>query len=198
MPDNVEQQKQQDDRIVFLREFLKHPNQVASIIPSSRFLERRVMDQANVKTARMVVELGGGTGGTTRAILRELPPEGKLLVIEINARFCARLQAINDPRLIVHRGNAQDLQEAIATHGLPAPDAIISGIPFSTMGHDTGSRVLNAIKSVLPPGGCFVAYQFRKQVYELARPLLGRAARVELALLNIPPMRVFRWEQQPA
>jgi len=196
MPTNVLQQKQQDDRIVFLREFLRHPNQVASIIPSSRFLERRIMALAGIKTAHTVVELGAGTGGTTRAVLRELPKDGKLLVMEINPRFCTRLrQLIQDERLIVHRGNAQELREAITTHGLRAPDAIISGIPFSTMGCDTGERILNGVRSALAPGGRFVAYQFTKQVHELASPLLG-PGRMELELLNIPPMRLYRWEKQ--
>lgn len=197
MPTNLPLHEEADDRIVFLREFLRHPYQVASIIPSSRFLERRAITLAGVKTARIVVELGAGTGGTTRAILRELPKDGKLLVIEINPRFCAHLRRINDERLIVHRGTAQELCEVLAARGLPAPDAIISGIPFSTIGNDIGSRILAAVKSALGTGGRFVAYQFRKQVDNLASPLLGRA-RVELELFNIPPMRLYRWEKQPA
>lgn len=195
MPNSAVQQKQVDDRIVFLREFLRHPHQVASIIPSSRFLERRINALAGVENARIVVELGAGTGGTTRAILRRLPQDGRLLVIEINARFCRRLRQIHDPRLIVHRGSAQDLRDALATYRLPAPDAIISGIPFSTMSQDTGERILTAIQSALAPGGRFVAYQFRKQVDDLASPLLG-PARTEMALLNIPPMRLYRWDKR--
>ena len=66
---------QPDERLKFLQGFLKRPQQVGSVIPSSRYLERRVVDRAGVKDSHMVVELGPGTGGTTRAILRALPPE---------------------------------------------------------------------------------------------------------------------------
>ena len=184
-----------DDHGVFWREFLKHPSQVASIIPSSRYLEWRVMELAGISSAHTVVELGAGTGGTTRAILRELPIDGKLLVIEINPRFCALLRQIQDSRIIVHEGGAQKLGDAIALHGLAAPHAIVSGIPFSTMDHSTGARILKAVTSALPPGGRFVAYQFRNQVDDLATPLLG-PARVEVELFNIPPMRLYRWEKQ--
>jgi phospholipid N-methyltransferase len=180
---------------VFLREFLRHPYQVASIIPSSRFLERRVMKLAGISSARTVVELGAGTGGTSRAILRELPLNGKLLVIEINPRFCALLRRIPDNRLIVHHGSAHELPRAMAMAGLPAPDAIVSGIPFSTMSCSAGARIIEGVALALACGGRFVAYQFRNQVDELARPLLG-AARIELALFNIPPMRLYRWEKQ--
>jgi phospholipid N-methyltransferase len=105
------------------------------------------------------------------------------------------LRHIQDSRLIVHRGGAQALHEAIASHGLPAPDAIISGIPFSTMSRDTGARIVEAVAWALPNGGRFVAYQVSNQVDELASPLLG-PAQVELALFNIPPMRLYRWEKQ--
>ncbi len=182
---------------VFLREFLKHPQQVASITPSSRFLEKRVTQLAGIKSAHTVVELGAGTGGTTHAMLRELPASGKLLVIEINPRFCALLGRIQDHRLIVHNGSAQEIQDALALHGLPAPDAIISGIPFSTMSTDNGLRIVQAVKAALRPGGCFVAYQVSNQVHELATPLLG-PAQVEFEFFNIPPMRIYRWVRQVA
>lgn len=190
-----QQHNENDDRAVFLREFLKHPYQIASIIPSSRFLERRVMQLAGINLSQTVVELGAGTGGTTRAILRELPKNGKLLVMEINPRFCALLQQIPDDRLIVHQGDAQELQGAIASQGLSAPDAIISGIPFSTMSRSSGARILEEVTSTLQPGGRFVAYQVSNQVDDLASPLLG-PAQVEVELFNIPPMRLYRWEKQ--
>lgn len=197
MPAALQQDNVSDDRVVFLREFLKHPYQVASIIPSSRFLERRIVRHAAIASAHTVVELGAGTGGTTRALLRELPADGKLLVVEINPRFCARLRGFGDARLIVHRGCAQELQDALSQHGLPAPDAIVSGIPFSTMSHDTGTSILEAVTAALAPGGRFVAYQVSRQVHELACPLLG-PAQVAVELRNIPPMRLYRWDKPAA
>ena len=182
------------DRVVFMRQFLKYPHQVASIIPSSRFLERRLIELADVGSAQTVVELGAGTGGTTRAILGAIPPGATLLSIEINPQFCGLLGRIPDARLIVHRGSAQELREILAHYGLPAPEVVISGIPFSTMGRISGSRILEAISSVLAPEGRFVAYQVSTRVADLARPFLG-PARVELELLNVPPMRLYRWEK---
>jgi phospholipid N-methyltransferase len=188
---------QHSERIVFLREFLKHPQQVASIVPSSRFLERRVVEVAGVGAAHTIVELGAGTGGITRAILRALRADGTLLAVEVNPSFCALLRRVPVDRLIVHRGDAQELRDAIALHALPAPDVIISGIPFSTMSRSAGVRILETISSVLRPGGYFAAYQIGGHVNELASPLLG-SARVEIELLNIPPMRIYRWKKHAA
>jgi phospholipid N-methyltransferase len=187
-------QLRNENKVVFLQEFLKHPQQVASIIPSSRYLERRIIEVAGIRSARMVVELGAGTGGTTRAMLREMPLSSRLLVIEINARFCTLLNKIQDQRLIVHRGNAQALRQAITLHGLPAPDVIVSGIPFSTMSPAAGTQILQAVTSALDPGGRFVAYQVSSQIDDLASPLFG-PAQVEMELFNIPPMRLYRWDK---
>lgn len=189
------QQDRRGDRVVFLQEFLKNPLQVASIIPSSRFLERRVVEMAEIRSARMVVELGAGIGGTTRAILAAMSPDAKLLIIEVNPHFCALLRRIEDARLIVHCGSAREIQEAISLYGLTCPEVVVSGIPFSTISHIAGSQILEAISSILVLGGRFVAYQLSRQVDDLSRPLLG-PARVEVELLNIPPLRLYRWDKR--
>ncbi len=77
---------------------------------------------------------------------------------------------------------------------LSAPEAVISGIPFSTMQNGLGDRIMEAITAALAPGGCFVAYQVSKQVACICRPFLG-AGRMEVELLNLPPVRVYRWEK---
>ncbi len=186
--------QRKNDPIAFFLGFLRRPNTVASLVPSSRFLERRLVDVAAVHNARLVVELGPGTGGTTRALLARLPENANLLAIELDPRFVELLREVNDPRLIVHLGSAEDLRGALDRYGLPAPDAVISGIPFSTMSPSLGRQVLSEAWSCLAPGGRFVAYQFRDRVAVLGRKLLGKPD-IELELLNAPPMRVYRWRK---
>jgi phosphatidylethanolamine/phosphatidyl-N-methylethanolamine N-methyltransferase len=176
----------------FLQGFLRHPELVASIIPSSRFLERRLIDTALISRARLVVELGPGTGGTTRAILEALPADSKLLAIEITPEFVSLLKNHPDSRLTVHPGSAEHIREALSLHGLGRPDVVVSGIPFSTMPLELGRRIIGAVWSCLAPGGHFVAYQFRDRVALLGRKLLGQP-KVELELLNVPPMRIYHW-----
>ena len=59
---------QVNGHLVFIQEFLKHPLQIGSIIPSSRFLERRIVEAAEAEAADVIIELGPGTGGVTKAI----------------------------------------------------------------------------------------------------------------------------------
>lgn len=160
-------------RFALFQEFLKHPLQTGSVIPSSPFLERRIVEAAAINSAKTIVELGSGTGGTTRAILRAMPQQARLLSIEINPHLHAMINNIDDERLIAHLGRACMLKEIIARYGLAAPDAVISGIPFSTMNHSEGSQVIEVISSLLAPKGRFVAYQVSRRVASLCRPFLG-------------------------
>jgi phospholipid N-methyltransferase len=185
---------QPDDRVAFLQGFLRHPREVGSILPSSRFLERRITRAARAEGARLVVELGPGTGGTTRALLRAMNPHSRLLAVEINDHFVKVLERMNDSRLVVHCGSAAELREVLDAHRMPAPDAILSGIPFSTMPRGIGREILRSVYEVLEPGGVFVAYQVRDRVESLGSEVFGRPS-VQKELLNVPPMRVYRWQK---
>nr|VFK44138.1 MAG: Phospholipid N-methyltransferase [Candidatus Kentron sp. TC] len=179
----------------FLRGFLRRPKQVGSIVPSSRFLERCIVRNAGIDTAKLVVELGPGTGGTTRALLNALRDDARLVAIEINSNFASWLRSrLHDPRLIVHEGSAEDLHRILAKYGLEAADVVLSGIPFSTMSRTAGIAILNTVKQALCPGGRFVAYQMRDRVEALGCQLFGQA-RVQIEIRNIPPMRVFTWQK---
>lgn len=180
--------------LAFLLGFLRRPDLVGSVVPSSRFLERRLINIANIAKARLVVELGPGTGGTTRAILDAMPKDSRLLAIEIDPQFASLLRSDPDPRLTVHLGSAEHIRETLAAYGLSRPDAIVSGIPFSTMPPVLGQRILHALWSSLAPGGRFVAYQFRGQVALIGRELLGKP-NIEVELLNVPPVRVYCWRK---
>lgn len=185
------------DKRAFLSGFLQHPREVGSVIPSSPWMERRLVRTAALAEARTVVELGPGTGGTTRAFLRAMHAEAKLLAIELSPVFRDHLaQQQSDPRLIVQCGSAEQIAEFLRLHKMPAPDVVISGIPFSTMPAAVADRIAAAVAEVLPPGGRFVAYQLRPHVARFTTPYLGQPSR-SLELLNIPPMQVFCWTKRP-
>lgn len=183
--------------MVFIREFLRHPLQVASVMPSSGFLRRRVVAAAGIADARLVVELGPGTGCTTRALLDAMPAYGRLLCVEVNPSLHRVVSRIGDERLIAHHGSACELGDILQAYGLGAADAVVSGIPFSTMSRGMGARIVAAVSDALVRGGRFVAYQASGRVAELCRPVLG-VPRMDTELFNIPPMRVFCWERVEA
>ncbi len=181
------------DSFAFLRGFVRNPAQVGSMVPSSRRLEQRLVSSARISEARTVVELGPGTGGTTAAFLRAMSCTAQLLAIELDNGFHQHLyRSIPDPRFNLELGSAEQLADFLIDRGLPAPDAIVSGIPFSTMRPDVSDRVAATIARVLRPGGRFVAYQIRAHVAGFVSPYLGQPDKC-WEVVNLPPVRVFTW-----
>jgi phospholipid N-methyltransferase len=192
---NIQKEKVKwNDKFTFLRGFLQHPEQVGSIVPSSRFLEQRIVDIASINTVRSVVELGPGTGGTTQAILDAMLDDARFLAIELNPEFVSLLKSNTDPRLIVHHGSAEQIEQALALYNMARPDVVISGIPFSTMPNKLAQQILHGIWACLVPGGHFIAYQFRGRVADLGREFLGMPE-IKVELLNVPPVRLYHWRK---
>lgn len=197
-PADRAQQRVLRDRGLFLREFLSHPREVASVVPSSITLERRLAQALGTSDSRTIVELGPGIGGTTRTLLQTARLDARLLAVELNPVFHALLcRRIDDPRLMVQRGSAEQLEQFLEARRLPPPDAVVSGIPFSTLPADVADRIAAAIARCLAPGGRFVAYQVRAHVACYVRPYLGEPE-FSWEWRNTPPVRVFRWTKRRA
>lgn len=184
------------DSLEFFKGFLKNPKEVASVIPSSRFLTRRVLECGDVANARVIVELGPGTGVLTRETLRYMRDDAKLIAIEINSKFVDLLrQTYPDPHLSVFDGSATQIEEALAKAGETEADLVVSGIPFSTLENGVGRATLEAARRVLSPTGRFVAYQFRSAVRRVAEPVFGPPERTHSGFWNLPPMKIYVWRR---
>ena len=84
------------------------------------------VEAAGAADSAVIVELGPGVGGITRALLGAMGPEARLLSIEINPNFHSWVERINDQRLIAHLGSAVDLEEILAGYALAPPSAVVS------------------------------------------------------------------------
>lgn len=180
----------------FFQAFLKSPRVVASAIRSSSFLEQRVIRAGAINEARVLAELGAGTGRLTRAVLAAMRADARLITIERTDEFIPFLQRINDARLDVVHGCASTLGQQLDRLGLDGCDVVFSGIPFSTLPPDVCGDVVASIDAALRPEGRFVAYQFTDRVADYARPVLGDPV-IQHEFRNIPPLKVFCW-QKPA
>lgn len=176
----------------FFGGFLRNPKSVGSVIPSSGRLERRVVEAARLDSARAVVELGPGTGGTTRALLRAMSADSRLLALDVDPKFVAQVDAIGDDRLESVQGSAADLDGILRDREWPAPDRVVTGIPFSTMPPDVARDVIRILWDMLTPGGMLIAYQFRSAVSRFASERFGMPE-VSKEWVNIPPMSVYTW-----
>ena len=176
---------------LFAKNFFQHPRMLGSVIPSSRFLIRRILGEMDFARARVVVEYGPGVGTITRPVLAKLGPDAVLIVVETNPEFVQYLRrSITDPRLRVVHGSAADVRKVIAAEGLQAADYVISGIPFSTIPEDIRETIVRETRDALQPDGQFLVYQFSPKVLPDLREVFLRVRR-DFEPLNIPPAQLF-------
>jgi phospholipid N-methyltransferase len=177
--------------LLFARNFFRHPRMLGSIVPSSRFLIKQLLEPIDFARARVFVEYGPGVGGITAEVLRRMRPDAVLIAIEMNPDFVSYLRSsITDRRLRVVEGSAVAVDEILRRCGHERADYIISGIPFSTIPAPTRERILRKTHDVLEPGGAFLVYQFSTRVLEDLKRIFGYVAR-RFEPLNVLPAHLF-------
>ena len=114
-----------------------------SVMPLGRDF---VGELAECRPARAVLELGGGTGALTRALLAHGIRGDALLVLELNEELHAHLHA-RFPRVRIALGDAQQLPVIARQNGFLAEgpvDAIVSGLGLLSMPRETQGAILEA------------------------------------------------------
>jgi phospholipid N-methyltransferase len=184
-------------RLLFARTFFRHPLMLGSVIPSSRFLIREVLDPIHWGRAQVIVEYGPGVGTITGEILERMRPNATLIAIETNPDFVRYLRsAYPDDRLHVVQGSAADVRTILREHGVEHASYIISGIPFSTLPAPARERILRDTRAALEPGGSFLVYQFSARVLADLKRIFGDVQR-GFQLLNILPAHLFFCTPEP-
>lgn len=177
----------------FLAAWVKKPRQTASVVPSSRYLARLMVAHIDPADGR-VLELGGGTGVFTRAILDTgLPPE-HLEVVEINPAFARGLRR-HFPHVSVLETPAQ-IVSAAASGEAGEYQTVISGLPLLAMDRHMHADILSESFRMLRPGGSFIqfTYSMRPPVNrDILHALDLDVVRAGQTVRNFPPATVFRF-----
>jgi phospholipid N-methyltransferase len=169
---------------------------VGSAFPASRHLIDALLAPVDWASVKLVVEYGPGTGPITRAALKRMRPDGRLLAIDVSEGFTDYLRhSIDDDRLIAVRASAECVNALLATFDLGPADMIVTGLPFSTLDPRTAELIADASISALKPNGSFLAYQMRRSIEPILESRFGKV-RSSRAWRNIPPCHLY-WASKP-
>ena len=179
------------DALLFARNFFRHPRMLGSIVPSSRFLIKELLQPIDWNQARVIVEYGPGVGVITAEILRRMRSDAILIAIEMNPDFVTHLRsALPDERLKVVEDSAESVGEILERFGHGKANYIISGIPFSTISAAVRERILRNTSEALAPGGAFLVFQFSTRVLEDLQRVFHYVRR-KFEPLNVLPAHLF-------
>lgn len=183
------------DQWRFFRQWLKNPLAMAAISPSSQQLAKQMIAELPLG-ARRVVELGGGTGVFTQALLNHGIAAPDLLVLELNEELHHHLaQRFQQSHVLC--GDALELPAIASRSGFleagPA-DAVLSGLGLLSMNRATQHGIVKAAFDVLAPQGRLIQFTYGP-VCPVPKEVLSaldlNARRASLTLWNMPPATIY-------
>jgi phosphatidylethanolamine/phosphatidyl-N-methylethanolamine N-methyltransferase len=145
------------DFTLFLGKFLKQGTAIASLAPSSPWLSRATLRNIEWQRARVIVELGAGTGPITRALAEKAPPDCRIVVLERDPDFSRLLRdRFQDKQgFDVVEGDVRDLEAILCDRGITQADYIVSGLPVPSFPVDLQQALFRVVGQVLRPEGTF-------------------------------------------
>lgn len=187
------------DHATFLKNFLRNPTQVGAIAPSSPGLVDAMVQWIDWETAKTVVEFGPGTGVFTEAASKRIRVDGKFFAIERSADLAQRTRQ-RCPGVAVYEDSATNIAEICRRESVDQIDAVICGLPWAAFPESLQTEIMDAMMSVLKPGGQFATFAYWQGVIlpagmRFSRRLRGTFSSVhrsQTVWKNLPPAFVYR------
>lgn len=179
----------------FLRRWLQNPKAVGAVVPSGRSLASAMVAGIDLKAPGAVVELGGGTGNITAALLENGVPIEDIAVVERDPAF-ARVIAARFPEVRLLQGDAADLRRLLREAGVGPVKAVVSGLPLLSIPERTCLRIIGEAVQALEEDGVLLQFTYGP-ASPVSRRILNRlglqAERINWVVDNIPPASVWRY-----
>lgn len=174
------------DNFKFIKQSFLNPRTVGAIMPSSIFSAKKMVAPIDFKQAKIIVEVGAGTGVFTEELVRQKRVDTTLIVIEINESFAKQLKEKyrTNHSVIVINNSAEYMNEYLLELG--KVDYVISGIPFASIPRQLSTKILQNVSSLLKEKGQFITIQYTKRQFQFISSFFN-SLHVERVYLNIPP-----------
>jgi phosphatidylethanolamine/phosphatidyl-N-methylethanolamine N-methyltransferase len=180
-----------DDLGQFLRNWIQNPRAVGAVAPSGRSLARLMA--TGVTPGARVVELGGGTGTVTQAIVDSGVKPQDLVIVEQNPQFCAILRRRFPSCIIVEDDVAALAEHLDGERG--TFDYVISGLPLVLFSSAQKLRLVTAVFDLLAPHGVLHQFTYAGRCpinRDIRDGLSLQCALLGIAPINLPPAFVYR------
>lgn len=178
----------------FGREILDNPRSVGAICPSSPGLARRMASLVDHTTGK-IVELGGGTGAVTAALLAHGVVPQQLIVVEQSAKLSALL-GNRFPGITVINGDAARLAELLGPESGKV-SAIVSSLPLRSLAPVAVREILVQLERVLQDDGLFIQYTYSHRDHRAKLSRHFNSVHSSIVWGNLPPARIDAYRFVP-
>lgn len=181
------------DIVHTMSQFARDPGNMGTLIPSSRFLARRMMNAADISHAKVVLELGAGTGAITTELMKRAHADAQVIILDNNPESIEilRTKLMHSRAVTLVHGNALNICEILREHSIEKVDSLVSSLPYTSLGPELTQQILLKASQVLSPTGHFVAFQYSPAIKKSLEQFF-KIERSEIELRNFPPAIVYR------
>lgn len=174
--------------VLFTRAILANPRAVGAACPSSPKLARAIAEQVKLPCEGLIIELGGGTGAVTAALLRRGVAPSQLVVVEMD-KLMARHLKNRFKDVAVIQGNAVKFCQLCNRYDRQVA-TVVSSLPLLSLPNSIVEGLGREIQKMLKGEGLLIQYTYR--INKSPSPLSAYLERIATKAVwgNFPPARV--------
>lgn len=174
---------------VFLKAICSDPQSMGACCPSSRRLAAAMAQEVPIPAAgKKILELGGGTGAITEALLRRGIDASQLIVVECDKKLAAYLQK-RFPGVSVINGDAAHLEQILG-EDFNNIDTVVSSLPLLSLPKHVVHAIEKQLAKLLAGGKRYIQFTYNLRMNEFKLRLNFERVRRKFVWYNIPPARV--------
>lgn len=182
------------DILTFTSRFFAKPRFTGSILPSSRFLGKKMASLAKIDPERITIELGPGTGSITAQLINSGLPQKNLYCVEFDPKMCEIIKR-KFPEINVINASAENLGKLFAGKSCNIC-AIVSSLPLLSLPKNVTEKILKESQSILPQGARFIQFTYNlNRIPEAVGFTEMRPVECAKVYANLPPARVDAFEK---
>lgn len=180
----------------FFKQYITKPRTVGAILPSSKYLANRMIENIDFKTARYIVEYGPGTGVFSEKIIKRRKKETTILLFESNENFYNMLKEKykGEHNVYIINDSAESVGKYLEKYDIPHIDYIVSGLPFASLPNDVSANILKETQKYLKEDGKFITFQYTLLKKDFIKKYFNEV-NVKREMRNVPPAYVLYCNQ---
>ncbi len=176
----------------FLSSWFRNPKTVGAIAPSGPALSRAMAAIVDPAVEGPIVELGPGTGPVTAALLERGIAPSRLVLVEYDRDFCARLRS-RFAGVNVVQGDAFALDQTLAGHADAPFAAIVSSLPLLNFAQEDRQKLIGLSMKLLQPRAPFIQFTYGANSPLPEQSPLYETSASRRIWRNLPPARVWTY-----
>lgn len=178
--------------LTFFKQYISKPRMIGAILPSSKYLAKKMISEIDFNSAKCILEYGPGTGVFTEKLLANRNNDTMILLFENNKEFSEMLEEKykNQPKMYIINDSAEYIDKYLTHYNIQEVDYIVSGLPFATLPLDVSSAILEITKRYLKQNGKFITFQYTFLKIKFIQNYF-RNVNIKMEVRNIPPAYVL-------